>query len=111
MNQLQLSLSFEDFIPKNHLREIDDIIAQENRIYLDEDLEELGENRQFCVSKRKTVGTYGKAKTCNGSGLRNQGGIITGARTAAVVLMQLNVRIQIRTAQSVCPTGRHFFTG
>lgn len=40
---------------KNHLREIDSIVAQENRIYLDEDLEELGETSHITAEQVEAV--------------------------------------------------------
>lgn len=40
---------------KKHLREIDEIVAQENRIYLDEDLEKLGENSRITAEQVEAV--------------------------------------------------------
>ena len=40
---------------KNHLREIDRVVAEENRIYLDEDLEELGENNRITSEQVEAV--------------------------------------------------------
>ena len=40
---------------KNHLNEIDRIVAEENEIYLDEDLEEKGENRRISASQVEAV--------------------------------------------------------
>ena len=40
---------------KNHLREIDRVVAEENRIYLDEDLEELGENSRITSEQVEAV--------------------------------------------------------
>ena len=40
---------------KEHLREIDRIVADENRIYLDEDLEETGENSRITASQVEAV--------------------------------------------------------
>ena len=40
---------------KNHLREIDRIVAEENKIYLDEDLEEKGENSRITAAQVEAV--------------------------------------------------------
>ena len=40
---------------KNHLREIDRIVAEENKIYLDEDLEETGENSRITAAQVEAV--------------------------------------------------------
>lgn len=40
---------------KNHLREIDRIVAEENTIYLDEDLEEMGENNRITAKQVESV--------------------------------------------------------
>lgn len=40
---------------KNHLKEIDRIVAEENEIYLDEDLEEKGENSRITASQVEAV--------------------------------------------------------
>ncbi len=40
---------------KNHLREIDRIVDEENQIYLDEDLEETGENNRITASQVEAV--------------------------------------------------------
>ncbi len=40
---------------KNHLREIDRVVAEENKIYLDEDLEELGENSRITAEQVEAV--------------------------------------------------------
>lgn len=40
---------------KNHLKEIDRIVAEENRIYLDDDLEENGENTRITAAQVESV--------------------------------------------------------
>lgn len=40
---------------KNHLREIDRVVAEENQIYLNEDLEELGENSRITSEQVEAV--------------------------------------------------------
>ena len=40
---------------REHLREIDHVVAKENQIYLDEDLEELGENSRITVAQVESV--------------------------------------------------------
>ena len=40
---------------KNHLREIDRIVAEENKIYLDDDLSEMGENSRITAEQVEAV--------------------------------------------------------
>lgn len=125
MNQLQLPLSFEDFIPENHfVRGVNTVVdslelkplydrykeggcpAYHPRMMLKVMIysfsQKIYSSRQIAKALRENInflwiagGNKPDFRTINRFRLD---GIITGVRTAEAVPMQQNVRIQIKTA-------------